>query len=285
MDTADISLLEVLQNRVCPVDLEATDPLVRQEWEVLHGVVAEAEEAPASVVGEGVTSREVIIVEVVAISVVEEEWIEAVEEDPGTTWVARAEVVQEVEEVSEIVEAEEAVVVAVHRNAVEVLQVPVDHPRDRGSINRLLNLRTAMRLNHPVKVHTEEALAMHMVAVSNSRNSNKQWATAEAMDHKIILSPRTRATKVISSPRITVKQQAIHHRPQPIIGMAEHLPFPLQELSVLVIPTAMAKHHHQITRIRMVYTANRIMVAVLVTKTPSLSDVIKLHIQLFNFIR
>lgn len=105
------------------------------------------------------------------------------------------------------------------------------------------------------------------------------------MDHKTILSLLTKAMKVISSLQIMAKLQAIHHRPQPIIGTAEHLPFLQQELSVLVIPTAMAKHHHQITRIRMVYTANRIMVAVLVTKTPSLSDVIKLHIQLFNFIR
>lgn len=102
-------------------------------------------------------------------------------------------------------------------------------------------------------------------------------------DRKIILNLHIKVTRVISNRQIMVKQLDIHLQQLLIVGTVEPLLYQLQELSVLVILIAMAKHHHQITRVKMVYTENKIMVAVLVTKTPSLSDVIKLHMQLFNF--
>lgn len=174
MDTADIFLLEVPQNQECPVDPEAVDHQAPQEWEVPHEVVAEVEEVLASVAEEEVISQEEIAVEVVVISVVEVGWTEAVEEDPGMIGEDLVGVVQEVEEALGIVEAEGAVGVAVHQNAEEVHQVPVDHPRDQGLINHLLNLQMVMQLSHPVKVDMEEVLVTRMAVVSNSRNSSKQ---------------------------------------------------------------------------------------------------------------
>lgn len=174
MDTADIFLLEVPRNQECPADPEAVDHQAPQEWEVPHEVVAEVEEVLDSVAEGEVISQEEIAVEVVVISVVEEGWTEAVEEAPGMTGEDLVGVVQEVEEALGIVEAEGAVGVAVHQNVEEVHQVPVDHLRDQGSINHLLNLQMVTQLSRPVKGDMEEALVMHTAVVSNSRNNSKQ---------------------------------------------------------------------------------------------------------------
>lgn len=242
-------------------------------------VAVEEVEVVVFEVEEEVILVEETIVEVVVIFEVEEEWIEAAEGDLGEDL---GEVVQEAE-VLEIVGAEVVdVVVVVHQKEVVDLQVQVDLQKDQDLISHLLNLQMVMRHNHQVKVDMEEVLAMLMVEDNNNHNSNSLWDMVAVMDHKIILNRHIKVMKVISNLQIMVKQLDIHHQQLLIVGMVEHLLYQLQELSVLVILTVMAKHHHQITRVKMVYMENKIMVAVLVTKTPSLSDVIKLHMQLFN---
>lgn len=57
--------------------------------------------------------------------------------------------VQEVEEVLEIVEAEEVVDVAGHRNEEVDHPAPVDPLKDQDLINRLRSLQTATQLNRP----------------------------------------------------------------------------------------------------------------------------------------
>lgn len=74
----------VHQNQECPVVQEVVDHH-HQEWEVYRVAVAEEVEAVVSEVEEEVILVGVTILEVVAVSV-DEEWIEAAEEDLGKTY-------------------------------------------------------------------------------------------------------------------------------------------------------------------------------------------------------
>ena len=75
---------EVHRNQECPVVQEVVDRH-HQEWEACHVVVAEEVEAVVSEAEEEVILVGVTILEVVAVSV-DEEWIEAAEEDLGKTY-------------------------------------------------------------------------------------------------------------------------------------------------------------------------------------------------------
>ncbi|KYQ56405.1 hypothetical protein ALC60_04678 [Trachymyrmex zeteki] len=92
------------------------------------------------------------------------------------------------------------------------------------------------------------------------------------MAHSKATRSLIRAMRATSSPRIMDKR--VIHRPQQIADMAGRHQFQLQD-SALTIRTVTVKLRRQIIRVRTVFMGNRIMVAVLVTKTPSLSDVIK----------
>lgn len=137
-----------------------------QEWEVHHVVAVEEVEAVVFEVEEEVILVEETIVEVIVIFEVEEEWIEAAEEDLGKIYNLfllnlklykeksyiiseedLGEVVQEAE-VLEIVEAEVVDAVVVHQKEVVDLQVQVDLQKDQDLISHLLNLQMVMRHNH-----------------------------------------------------------------------------------------------------------------------------------------
>lgn len=165
----DIFLLGVHRNQECLVVQEVVVHHL-QGWEAYHVVVAEEVEAVVSEAEEEVILAGVTILEVVAVFV-DEEWIEAAEEDLE---VALVEVAQVVEALA-IVEIEEVVdAVAVVRRKGEVgHQARADLQKDQDLINHLRNPRMVMPLNHQVK-DMEVVLAMPMVEDSNNRSSSSQ---------------------------------------------------------------------------------------------------------------